>query len=259
MGEHLTSATADGVTEITLSRPDKLNAVSTPLLRELRAELDRVAADDDARAVIITGSGRAFSAGADIAEMSAMGERAEFRRFLELIQGTYASLETLAVPTIAAVNGAAFGGGCELALACDFRIMAEGAALAVPEVKIGALPGAGGSQRLGHTLPPAVARQMIILGDPLPAAECLRFGLANAVVPGDDLLETARVWARRLAALPPLAVQAGKTLAYVAHNTDLRTGMEAERLTVTSLFDTADRAEGMQAFLEKRPPKFTGR
>ena len=157
------------------------------------------------------------------------------------------------------MNGSAYGGGCELALACDFRLLAEGGSLGVPEVKIGALPGAGGSQRLAHALPPAIARHMILFGDPLPADDCLRFGLVNAVVPADVLLDTARSWAQRLAALPPLAVQAGKTLAYLAHNVDLATGMEAERLTVTSLFETADRAEGMQAFLEKRPPTFTGR
>ena len=163
------------------------------------------------------------------------------------------------MPTIAAINGAAFGGGCELALACDLRVMAEGAALGVPEVKIGALPGAGGSQRLGRSLPPAVARRMILLGDPLSADDCLRFGLVNEIAPLEKLLDVAGEWADRLAALSPLAVQAGKTLTYVAHNADLRTGMEAERLAVASLFDTHDRAEGMRAFVEKRPPIFTGR
>ena len=257
-GKHLELGIDRSVATITLCRPEKRNAVGTGLLHELGAALDAIRSDGQLRAVIVTGSGPVFSAGADIAEMSAMPGRDEFRRFLELIQGTFTALERLAVPTIAAVNGPAYGGGCELALACDFRLLAEGASLGVPEVKIGALPGAGGSQRLAHALPPAIARQMILLGDPLPAADCLRFGLANAVVPADRLLDTTRAWAERLCALPPLAVQAGKTLAYLGHNTDLASGMEAERLTVTSLFETADRAEGMQAFLEKRPPTFTG-
>ncbi|MCA1846008.1 MAG: enoyl-CoA hydratase/isomerase family protein [Actinobacteria bacterium] len=258
-GNHLDLRLDGPTAEITLTRPERRNAVGTAFLHELDHALGAIRSAPSVRAVVITGSGPAFSAGADIAEMSAMPGRDEFRRFLELIQSTFASLERLAIPTIAALNGPAYGGGCELALACDFRLLAEGASLGVPEVKIGALPGAGGSQRLAHALPPAIARRMILLGDPLSADECIRFGLANAVVPADRLLDEARAWAARLAALPPLAVQAGKTLAYLAHNTDLATGMEAERLTVTSLFETADRAEGMRAFLEKRPPSFTGR
>jgi enoyl-CoA hydratase/carnithine racemase len=258
-GKHLEFSVDRAMATITLCRPEKRNAIGTGFLHELNAALDAIRADDQIRVAVIAGSGAVFSAGADISEMSAMPGRQEFRRFLELIQGTFTALERLAVPTIAAVNGPAYGGGCELALACDFRLLAEEAALGVPEVKIGALPGAGGSQRLAHALPPAIARQLILLGDPLPAADCLRFGLANAVVPLDTLLDTTRAWAQRLCALPPLAVQAGKTLAYLAHNTDLASGMEAERLTVTSLFETADRAEGFRAFLEKRPPTFTGR
>ena len=247
------------VAEITLCRPDRRNALGTAVLQELAGAVASLRVEPGVRAVIVTGSGPVFSAGADIGEMTAMAGRDDFRRFLELIQGTFNALERLALPTIAAVNGPAYGGGCELALACDFRVLAVGATLGVPEVKIGALPGAGGSQRLAHALPPAVARRMIMLGDPLSAEECLHFGLANAVVPPDALLDTARSWARRFRDLPPLAVQAGKTLAYVAQNTDLASGMEAERLTVTSLFDTADRNEGMRAFLEKRAPTFTGR
>lgn len=150
-------------------------------------------------------------------------------------------------------------GGCELALACDLRVMATGASLGVPEVKIGVLPGAGGTQRLPRLLPEAVAKQMLMLGDPLLAEDALRYGIVNDVVEASAVLTTALAWVERLAALPPLAIRTAKELVRIAGDCDLRSGLQAEQQAVALLFGTADREEGMQAFLEKRNARFTGR
>lgn len=249
----------DRVALVQLNRPEKLNAINPAMVRELRAVVEAVRADDSARVVIFTGHGRAFSAGADIAQLVDMTGPPEFLRFIEDIQITYNAIEDLGVPTIGALNGMAYGGGCELALACDLRIMAEDATLGVPEIKIGVLPGAGGTQRLAHMLPPAIAKQMIYFGEPLSSAEALRHGLVNAVVAKERVLATAWEYARRLAQLPPLALRSAKLLVHAGMNADLKTGIEAERQALAFLFGTDDRREGMRAFLEKRTAAFSGR
>ena len=249
---HYTRTDAIGV--ITLRRPARLNAIDPTMARELEA-LARALRDDAAlRALIITGAGRVFCAGADIVALAAMvGADAPYR-FLTNIQNAMNAIEALPMPTIAAVSGIAFGGGCELALACDFRILADDARLGVPEIKLGLLPGAGGTQRLSRLLPPAIAKQMIYLGEPLAAADALRHGLINAVVASDHLANEAQAWAARLAALAPLALRSAKALVHSAALGGLVNGIDAERQAVSYLFQTDDAREGLRAFLDKRPP-----
>jgi enoyl-CoA hydratase/carnithine racemase len=244
---------------VRLNRPEKLNAINREMVAEIGDVVRRVHADEGLRALVFTGNGRAFSAGADISHLVELAGPPDFLSFIEEIQTTFNALEDLNRPTIAAVNGIAFGGGCELVLACDFRILAAAAALGVPEIKIGVLPGAGGTQRLSRMLPQGVAKQMIYLGEPLSAPFCLHHGLVNSVVPDEKVLETAFEWAHKLAQLPPLAIRSAKLLVHGAANRGLREGIEAERQALAFLFGTADRTEGMRAFLEKRQPTFTGR
>jgi len=244
---------------VRLDRPDRLNAIGRQTVQDLHDACELLSADPSVAAVVFTGEGRAFSAGADITEISQLDGPQEFLGFIRQIQGVYDRIDELAKPTIAAINGIAFGGGCELAIACDLRVMAAGAALGVPEVKIGVLPGAGGTQRLPRLLPEAVAKRMLLLGDPLPAEDALRYGIVNEVVGSADVLDAALAWAERLAALPPLAVRAAKELVRTAGDSDLRSGLRAEQQAVALLFGTEDRQEGMRAFLEKREANFTGR
>jgi len=248
----------DAIALIRLNRPRKLNAIDPRMVRELGETIAAIRADPAIRAVIITGEGRAFSAGADIAAMAAMPDPPAFYRFIEAIQTTFSAIEELDRPVIAAINGIALGGGCELALCCDLRVMAEDAAIGVPEITLGMLPGAGGTQRLPRHLPPAIARQAIYFGEPLPAAQAGQHGLVNSVVPREEVLPTARAWARKLVELPPLALRAAKLLVQTSLDADLHTGIAAERQTVAFLFGTRDRAEGMRAFLDKRAPRFLG-
>ncbi len=250
---------SDGVALVRLNRPDKLNAINPAMITELRELTAVVRNDPDVRVLVFTGAGRAFCAGADIARLVEIKDAAQALRFFDDIQSLFNALEDIDRPTIAAVNGIAYGGGCELALACDLRIMADSASLGVPEIKIGALPGAGGTQRLSKMLPPAVAKQMIYFGDPLSSSSALQHGLVNAVVPLARVLDEAHEWAKRLAAMPPLALTCGKRLVHTGMNADLKTGIEAERAALAFLFATDDRIEGMTAFLEKRAPEFKGR
>src|SRR5262245_61151460 len=206
MYETLRFDVEDAVGWVRLARPERLNAISPQMVRELRAVVDAVRADALIRVLAFTGTGRAFSAGADISELVGLASSTRFLRFLEDIQGVFDEIEALDRPTIAVVNGLAYGGGCELAIACDLRIMAEDATFGVPEILIGVLPGAGGTQRLPRLLPPAIAKQMIFFGEPIDAAAAARHGLVNAVVPNEAVERTARAWATKLASLPPLAL-----------------------------------------------------
>ena len=249
----------DGIGLVRLNRPNKLNAIDAVMAREFGELVAAVRADRNVRVLVFTGNGRAFCAGADIANLNSVSSSGEFMSFIETLQVTFNLLEDLDRPTIAAVNGLALGGGCELALACDFRIMAEEALIGVPEILIGVLPGAGGTQRLPKMLPPAIAKQMIYFGEPLKSAQAAAFGLVNAVVPAAQVLETAMEWARRLLKQPPLAIRAAKILVQAGVNADQKTGVEAERLAMAFLFGTEDRVEGMGAFLAKRSANFKGR
>lgn len=248
-----------GIGLVRLNRPKKLNAINPEMVAELRDLVNAVRADKSVRVLIFTGNGRAFSAGADISRIVEIDSVGAYMDLIETIQTVYNAIEDLDRPTIGALNGLAFGGGCELALACDLRVMAEDAKIGVPEILIGALPGAGGTQRLSHMLPPAIAKRMIYMGEPLSAQTAAQFGLVNEVVPGARVLDVAMEWARKLASLSPLALRCASLLVHIGQDADLKTGIEAERQAVSFLFCTEDRDEGMRAFLEKRPATFKGR
>jgi len=241
---------------LTLDRPDRLNAIGSDTVAELLAHLEVIEGDEELRAIVITGAGRAFSAGADITELETLRDGADFGRFVSLLTDAYARLQASPVPSIAAINGMAFGGGFELALACDLRLASPGARLGVPEVKLGLLPAAGGSQRLARMVSPGVAKHLLMTGDPISADEALRLGLVNSVHEG--VVEAALALAARLADGPPHALAAAKRLVDEGGPMPLADGIAFERATVSALFDSADRVEGIAAFLAKRPAHFTG-
>lgn len=249
----------EGVALLRLDRPEKLNAIDSQMVAELRSAIETVRGDGSVRAVVVTGSGRAFSAGADVSELAELGAAADFLRFLDDIQTTFTALESLPVPVIAALNGLAYGGGLELALACDLRVMAEDATLGLPEIRLGLLPGAGGTQRLPRMIPPAIAKEMLYLGEAIAADVALRLGLVNAVAPRENVLEVALARAQRIATLPPLAIRSAKVLARIATEAELPGGLAAERQTVAFPFGTEDRREGLAAHRAHRPARFTGR
>jgi enoyl-CoA hydratase/carnithine racemase len=248
---------ADGVTLIRLNRPEALNALNSRLLSELSAALDAAGGDDAVRCVVLTGSDRAFAAGADIKEMS---EKTYAQAFTEdFFTGPVRKIEQFRKPIIAAVAGYALGGGCELAMLCDFVIAAETAKFGQPEINLGIVPGIGGTQRLTRFVGKAKAMDMILTARMMDAAEAERAGLVSRIVPADKLVEEAVAAASKIAALSPLAVGMAKELVDAAYETTLATGVALERRLFHSLFAFDDQTEGMTAFVEKRKPSFTGR
>lgn len=258
MFETLQFVAERGIGVLTLNRPERLNAVNTAMANELQALARQLRDEHTLRALIVTGAGRVFCAGADIAALETLQGADAPYRFLEGLQLAFNAIEALPMPTIAAVHGLAFGGGCELALACDFRLLSSEARLGVPEIKLGLLPGAGGTQRLARLLPAAIAKQMIYFGEPLAAERALSLGLINAVVTSGEVLQEAHAWAERLTGLPPLALRSAKLLVHGATFNGLVNGIEAERQAVSYLFQTEDAHEGIRAFLDKRAPRFQG-
>jgi enoyl-CoA hydratase len=242
---------------LTLNRPEVLNALNPATLDGLAAHVGGCVGGG-VRALIVTGAGdRAFVAGADIAAMAAMSS-VEARAFARRGQAVMRSLEELPIPVIAAVNGFALGGGLELALACDFIFAAETAKFGQPEINLGIIPGFGGTQRLTRRVGPALAKQLVYSGDMIDAAEALRVGIVNRVLPRAELLVEAMRVARDLAAKAPVAVQQAKAAINAGADMALEDGCryEAEAFAVT--FGTDDRREGMEAFLGKRKPAFRG-
>ena len=256
MADVLTLEPIDGVALLTIDRPERLNAIGSDTVALLHAALDTIEADGSLRAIVITGAGRAFSAGADISELDTLHDGSEFAAFVRGLTDAYDRLAACTTPSIAAINGLALGGGFELALACDLRLAAPNARLGVPEVKLGLLPGAAGTQRLARMLPAAVAKHLLMTGAPLSAEAALGFGLINAI--HHDVLDAAMDLARTLAAGPPHALAAAKLLVDAGAEMPLADGIALERRTVSALFDTADRVEGIAAFVGKRPAVFTG-
>ena len=248
---------AGGVALITLDRPDVLNAHSLDLLDELAAILDRLDADPACRAIVLTGSGtRAFAAGADIRELArqtTVGLLAE-NRF-----AVWDRIGAVRTPLIAAVRGFALGGGCELAMSCDIIVAAEDATFGQPEINLGVMPGAGGTQRLTRAIGKTRAMDLILTGRTIGAVEAERIGLVSRVVAPDRTLDEAIELARRIAAQAPVAVLAAKEAIKQADELPLSAGLQHERRAFFLLFASADQGEGMAAFVEKRPPQWKGR
>lgn len=240
---------------ITLNRPQFLNALNGQLLRELLQALEDFDANNEIGAIVIAGNDKAFAAGADIKEMASASVVDMLRgTFVELFDG----LRQVRKPIIAAVSGYALGGGCELALACDMIVASETARFGQPEVTIGVIPGAGGTQRLTLAVGKAIAMEMVLNNRTLTAAEALQFGMVNRVVPANRWLEEALALAEEIANRAPLAVQLGKEAVNQAHELSLTQGLKAERRLFYSLFATQDQKEGMAAFLQKRKPDWKG-
>ncbi len=244
---------------LTLNRPDALNALSAALLEALAEAIHACTADDGVRAVVVTGAGRAFAAGADIAQMQSMTPL-EGEAFSRLGHETFAALEALPVPTLAAVNGFALGGGCELALACDFIWAAEKARLGQPEVNLGLVPGFGGTSRLVRRVGPAWAKELILSGEPITADVAERIGLVNRRFDDAEALVAAAVeFGGVLAKKGPVAVSLAKRVMQEGQDADIRVAHALEQQAFGLTFATEDRAEGMAAFLEKRDAAFRGR
>ena len=242
----------------TLSRPKALNALDRATLEALIARSEEVAADSGARAVVITGEGRAFAAGADVAELQSHGPL-EAEAFSRLGHRALASLEALSIPTIAAVNGYALGGGCELALACDWIYASDAARFGQPEVKLGLIPGFGGTARLVRRVGVGWAKEMILAGEPIDAERACAIGLVNRVFPGDDLLAEAIQAGEAVARAGPVAVAAAKRVIQRGQDADLDVACALEQQAFGFAAASEDRREGLDAFLAKRSPKFTGR
>jgi enoyl-CoA hydratase len=247
------------IATITIAREKALNALNRHTLNELTWALREADGDERLRAVIVTGAGdKAFVAGADIAEMVDLAPL-EARGFTEAGHAVGDAIEHMHKPVIAAVNGFALGGGCELALACDFIYASEKAKFGQPEVNLGVMCGFGGTQRLPRRIGPARAMELILTGDLIGADEALRIGLVNKVVPSAELLAEARKCAEKIAQKGPLAIAASRTAVRQSEELSLAAGNRLERELFALLFASADQKEGMRAFLAKRPARFEGK
>jgi enoyl-CoA hydratase/carnithine racemase len=248
----------EGIGYLVLNRPEVLNAISRELTLELNDALQRINADFDCRVLIITGSGRAFQAGADIKELSAMSPVA-LLRWNEAVLRNHQLIEKLRQPVIAAINGIAMGGGLELALACCMRVAVEGAKLALPEVKLGLLPGTGGTQRLPRLIGKARAYELLLTGKTLTAEEAKDIGLVNQVVPRGEAVTAAAEVARQIMANAPIAVELCKDAVEVGLDLPLEQANQYAQKNCVVCFSTDDMREGTSAFLEKREPYFKGK
>lgn len=253
MGEFVRVEVADHIGTIRLDRP-KMNALNAQVQEELREAAGEVSVRDDVRAVIIYGGQHVFAAGADIKEMEQLGYTDMVVRSAAL-QAAFTALARIPKPVIAAITGYALGGGCELALTADFRVCADDAKLGQPEILLGVIPGAGGTQRLPRLVGPAKAKDLIFSGRFVDAAEALAIGLVDRVVPSAEVYETARAWAARYVTGPAFAYRAAKTAIDLGLEVGLDTGLEIERAQFAALFATEDRAIGMRSFVEQGPGK----
>jgi len=241
---------------ITLNRPQALNALNNQLMHEVMDALGTFDKDDGIGAMVITGNEKAFAAGADITEMAD-------KSITEMLDrdhvAVYGRIRTIQKPVIAAVSGWALGGGCEIALSCDMIVASESAKFGQPEINIGVIPGAGGTQRLTHAVGKAIAMEMILNNRTLSAQEAYQFGLVNRVVPVSDYLDEALKLADEIASRAPLAVRAAKKMINQSYERTLSDGLAEEKQTFYNLFASEDQKEGMKAFIEKRKPEWKGK
>jgi enoyl-CoA hydratase/carnithine racemase len=257
MSEYIQLSTDEfGVALLRLDRPEARNALSPEMMEEIASELERIDPDPEIRCVVIAGSEDVFAAGADIRAMSE-------RTFAEALRHPAASfwrrLAAIRTPLVAAVSGYALGGGCELALACDMIVASDDARFGQPEITLGIIPGGGGTQRIARTVGKQLAMEYVLTGRRFDAAMAQRMGLVNRVVERADCVEEALALARTVAERPPIAARLAKQAVLAAEETALSAGLENERRLYELAMATEDRVEGMQAFLEKREPKFEGR
>ncbi|MDA8235026.1 MAG: enoyl-CoA hydratase-related protein [Clostridia bacterium] len=248
----------EGIATIIINRPETLNALSPAVYHELKEALTKLTSNPMVKAVIITGAGsKAFIAGADIAAMSIMSSN-DALLFGEAAKEVSFRIESMSQPVIAAINGLALGGGCELALACDFRVAASSAKFGQPEINLGIIPGNGGTQRLTRLVGVSKAKEMIMLGDLVSAEQALQLGLVHQVVEADQLMPSAVQLAKKLSQKAPIALAMAKRSIHRAVGSDTEEGLAFELNCFAHCFSTQDQKEGMKAFLEKRTPQYTG-
>lgn len=258
MGAEIAWEVRDAVGWICLEGADRLNAIGTKTYGGLGAAMRDLENRPEVRAVVVHGAGRVFSAGADIEEMRGFSGPREFEAFIHGFTDTLDIIASSRLPVIAAIQGAALGGGLELALACDIRIATPDSKLGLPEAKLGVLPGAGGTQRLPRLVPQGVAKEMLMLGNSISGRRGYQLGLVNRLCDGEELLGTAGDFAQRLTAGSAQVPAAAKSLLHATTGLSLAEGIERERAVVSDLFGTDDGREGFAAFVEKRSPKFGG-
>jgi enoyl-CoA hydratase len=246
----------DGYAIVRINRPDVLNALNMRLMEELVSTLEGLDKDSEVRCIILTGDEKAFAAGADIKEMA---DASAVEMLLRDQFARWDKIRKVKKPIIAAVSGFALGGGCELMMTCDMVIASETAKIGQPEINIGVMPGAGGTQRLTRAVGKVKAMEMVLTGRMISAEEALRWGLVNKVVPVESYLEEARAWAKEIAGKPPVAVKLAKEAVLKAFDTTIESGLEFERKNFYLLFASEDQKEGMKAFAEKRKPEWKGR
>jgi len=260
--EQIDVSEESGITTITLNRPEKLNALAGHMRRDLAEAIEVAGAERNVRVVVITGAGRAFCAGGDVAAMSELIERQdaeEFSRLLGSARRVVTAIRQMAKPVIASINGPAFGAGCNLALACDLRIAATTATFSQSFAKVGLHPDWGGTYFLPRLVTPNKACEMFFLGEVMDAAEALRLGVVNKVVEPEDLQVETRKLAERLRDAPAIALAAAKQAVYMSQAAELEEMLRFETEAQMRCFESHDGSEGCRAFLQKRAPKFTGR
>ena len=254
--QHILVERQEHIGIVTLNRPKELNALNFQLVSELAQALEEFDSDESIRCIVLTGAGdRAFAAGADIKEMSDKSP-------IDMMMGNFRAwlrIRHIHKPMIAAVGGYALGGGCELAMHCDMIVASENARFGQPEITLGIIPGAGGTQRLARTFGKFRTMEMVLTGEPFTAQEMAAHGLVNRVVPKGEHLNEAIKLAKVIAERPPIAVRLAKDAVLAAFETSLEEGLEMERKNFFLLFATEDMREGMRAFMEKRPPEFKGK